>query len=152
MKRMLFILLVLFGCSENPITPNSTETLEIDARLSEDFNGYYHLTLTRRDNQTLHRISAQTGNFGQTYSMPKVSWGAYDLEGNPKIWVYEDQFGNKNEIPIINGVSYPDIDGIVNEMLAPVVSMVGDTVRVIVLYDSMITGDRYIDEVYIIFD
>lgn len=152
MKRMFFIFLVLFGCSQNPITPNNTETLEIDARLSQDSNGYYHLTLDRRDNQTLHRLSAQTGNFGQTYSMPKVSWGAYDLEGNVKIWVFEDQFGYTHEVPIINGVSYPDMDGIVNEMLAPVVSMVGDTVRVIALYDSQITGDRYIDEVYIILD
>ncbi len=152
-KRMLMIgmMFLVFSCSKNSMISRVEEILEIDARLAQDLNGYYHMLLDRRD-QTFHRLSAQTGNFGQTYTMPKVSWFSYDSEGNEKIWTFTDEFGHEHKIPIINGSSYPDMDGIVNQMLAPVVSMIGDTVTIIVVYDSMITGDRYIDEVDIILD
>lgn len=142
--------MVLFSCSNNPILPEDPSVLEIDARLTQDSNGYYHMILNRLDNQTLHRFSAFTGHLGQKYSMPKVGWEAYDENYNVKIWVYTE-FGREYRVPIINGSSYPNMDGVVSTMFAPVISMVGDTVTVVCGYVSDYGNELY-DEVYIIFD
>lgn len=157
-KQMLSIgvLFLVFGCQDNynPITPNRTETLEIDARLNQDFNGYYHLILNRYI-QTTHRISAQTNHIGNFPSgrpdVVNVFWEVYDMAGNHKIWIYIVA-GKQFEVDIVNHFSITGSEGFATALIGPEPWMVGDTVRVIATYDSQYTVDRFVDDIYIIFD
>lgn len=151
--------MVLFSCSTNPILPEDPSVLEIDARLPQDSNGYYHLILNRYK-QTVWQLSAFTGHLGQRYDMPKVVWEAYDENGDIKVvlvatgkaeWINGELVKIYEEVSIINGSSYPNMDGVVRTMLGPFASMVGDTVTVVCGYVSAYENKLY-DEVYIIFD
>jgi len=145
------MLIVSFGCQNNPTSPQDNLILKIDARLERDSNRFYHLPLDRRNNQTLHRITAETGHFDQGPEMPKVYWQAYKPNGNVAVWIFRDQFGHEYEVEIANHVSYPDMNGIVNLMIAPVIGMVSDTVYVVGSYIS-VYGNELNDTVGIVFE
>jgi hypothetical protein len=81
-----------------------------------DNNGYYHLTLNQSTNQTTHRI---TGRVLNTTEPTKVSW-----------WSNLTWELNGESVPTVNGASYVSNDGEVNTMIAPIRTMVGDTLRV----------------------
>ena len=81
-----------------------------------DSNGYYHLTLNQATNQTTHRI---TGRVLNTTEPTKVSWKS-NLS-----WEYQGE-----NVPTVNGASYVSDVGEVNTMIAPIRTMVGDTLRV----------------------
>ena len=170
--RLLLIIVIpiFFGC-EIPYysvdeygeeESNSSYVFDIDPRLPIDNNGYYHLTLNRSSWQTLHRISGRaTDSNGHPAFYYWVEW-----ESN-LYWYLGDTLGyiiNRNlndsgyyvntdtsyiigfngmEVPTSNGISYSNSNGEINNMIAPVLSMVGDTMRLSYeTYDS--SGHIYI--------
>jgi hypothetical protein len=159
MKRVIGSLLILLvGCSDSTSTvfePKEPDVIriELDTGLNDEFpltqdaNGYYHLELG--DNwQTLHRISGTAYMNDIPLEVLPVEWES-DL-----FWYLGDTLGyivNRNfddngmyvsvdtsyitgfngmEVPTINCCSYSNSDGEVNTMIAPVQTMVGDTMTI----------------------
>lgn len=151
---ILLIFLILVMClAASCTTPTEDElyiepTLELDARLPIDENGYYHLVLDSTKNQTVHRIS---GSVYPIFEPTKVEW-----ESNLYWWLLEGQIvaeitktyinpftgeltyvnlpplvNWKNVlVPTINKASYVDSNNEINTMIAPVYSMRNDTLVV----------------------
>jgi hypothetical protein len=118
--------------------------------LDLDNNGYYHLNIDTNNWQTLHRI---TGFITDSASAnPVVNWRV-EWESS-HYWTLGDTLGyfirrgltddlvyvnvdtsyvigfNGMEVPTINLASYSNEDGEVNTMIAPVQTMVGDTMTI----------------------
>jgi len=151
---ILLIFLILVMClAASCTTPTEDElyiepTLELDARLPIDENGYYHLVLDSTKNQTVHRIS---GSVYPIFEPTKVEW-----ESNLYWWLLEGQvvaeitktyinpftgeltYVNlpplvnwKNVlVPTINKSSYVDSNNEINTMIAPIYGMRNDTLVV----------------------
>ena len=163
MKRVIGSLLILLvGCSDSTSTvfePKEPDVIriELDTGLNDEFpltqdaNGYYHLELG--DNwQTLHRISGTAYMNDIPLEVLPVEWES-DL-----FWYLGDTLGyivNRNfddngmyvtidtsyitgfngmEVPTINCCSYSNSDGEVNNMIAPVQTMIGDTMTISYTY------------------
>ena len=110
-------LMLLTSCSTDELYDDVLlPTIELDGRLPLDNNGYYHLTLNQSTNQTTHRI---TGRVLNTTEPTKVSW-----------WSNLTWELNGESVPTVNSASYVSNDGEVNTMIAPIRTMVGDTLRV----------------------
>ena len=127
-------------------------TLEIEPRLDQDNNGYYHLELDQGSWQTIHRISGHVYWNDEPLEVLRVNWESSHF------WYIGDTLGyivrmgltddlqyvsydtsyvtwfNGFEVPVVNSVSYSNSEGEVNTMFAPVRSMLGDTVTVWVYY------------------
>ena len=88
--------------------------LELDGRLPMDSNGYYHLELNQNTNQTIHRISGTVNNYYSNEPL-KVSWDSN------LTWVYQGE-----DVSTSNQSSYV-VDGKVHNVIAPINTMVGDT-------------------------
>ena len=88
--------------------------LELDGRLPIDTNGYYHLELNQNTNQTIHTISGTINNYYSNEPL-KVSW---DSNLN---WSYHGE-----NVSTSNQSSYV-VDGKVHNVIAPINTMVGDT-------------------------
>ena len=88
--------------------------LELDGRLPMDSNGYYHLELNQNTNQTIHRISGTVNNYYSNEPL-KVSWDSN------LTWVYQGE-----DVSTSNQASYM-VDGKVYNVIAPINTMVGDT-------------------------
>lgn len=123
--------MVLSSCSvEEDLLEPVLPTLEIDGRLPMDDNGYYHLELNQDTNQTIHTVSGTVGN---TLNLPplKVEWDS-NLD-----WVFQD-----NLVDVTNSASYV-VDGMVMNVIAPISTMVGDTlvltgtIREYLIYDTI---------------
>jgi len=152
------LLILLVGCSDSkssifePTEPDVIR-IELDSGLNTEFpltqdgNGYYHLVLG--DNwQTTQRISGTAYINDIPLEVLRVEWES-DL-----MWYLGDTLGyivNRNfndngmyvsidtsyitgfngmEVPTINCCSYSNSDGEVNTMIAPVQTMVGDTMTI----------------------
>jgi len=126
-----------------------------DMRLPIDENGYYHLEMDRYNHQTLHRmsgrvISTQTDRPRRFY---RVGWESdlywvigdtlgYVVKGGyTDDWVYVaydtvyvTQYSGEL-VRTTNWASYSDEDGMFHNMIAPVNTMIGDTLNV-GAYDS----------------
>ena len=112
---VLILLSTLMSCtSEDDIFLLEEPTLEIDGRLPMDDSGYYHLELNQDTNQTIHTVSGTVGN---TLNLPplKVEW--YSTLS----WVYQG-----DDVSTSNQASYV-VDGKVHNVIAPINTMVGDT-------------------------
>ena len=113
---ILFYAMVLSSCSveDDDIFFLEEPTLEIDGRLPMDDNGYYHLELNQDTNQTIHTVSGTVGN---TLNLPplKVEWNS-NLS-----WVHQGE-----DISTSNQSSYV-VDGKVHNVIAPINTMIGDT-------------------------
>jgi|TARA_B100000768_G_C11100821_1_gene299016 hypothetical protein len=106
----------LVSCSaEDDILLLEEPILEIDGRLPIDDNGYYHLELNQDTNQTIHTVSGTVGNTLNIQEPMKVEWES-NLE-----WVYQDML-----VDVTNCCSYV-MDGTVMNVIAPIRTMVGDT-------------------------
>ena len=123
--------MVLSSCSvEEDLLEPVLPTLEIDGRLPMDDNGYCHLELNQDTNQTIHTVSGTVGN---TLTLPplKVEWDS-NLD-----WVFQD-----NLVDVTNSTSYV-VDGMVMNVIAPISTMVGDTlvltgtIREYLIYDTI---------------
>ena len=101
-------------------TPNINYEFSMVGRCQQDNNGYYHLSLTEGENQTLHRFGAYTTN-KDIYGLPtQVIWTCD---------VYWEL--SNNNIPVVNGTSYadPNVDSVFC-MMAPIFEMQGDTITI----------------------
>ena len=165
------IVISLFvGCS-SPTEPISPILFELDARLFEDNNGYYHLDIDESRWQTIHRISGYVYRNNEPMNVTKFAWSSN------LYWAIGDTFGyvianngltddlvyvgydttyitwfNGYEVPIVNSASYSREDGEVNTMLAPVYLMRGDTSTIYYGYLDNYYGDEYSGEFHVIFD
>ena len=93
MKRTLlftFFLLFLFISCEN-LTNDDEDTVEIvfnlDTRLDQDNNGYYHLELNPTTFQTLHRISGHIYGDEQPLDVVNFNWESSHY------WIIGDTLG-----------------------------------------------------------
>ena len=112
---VLVILSSLMSCTvDDDVLILEQPTLEIDGRLPMDSNGYYHLELTQDTNQTIHTVSGTVGN---TLNLPplKVEWNSN------LTWIYQGE-----DVSTSNQASYV-VDGKVHNVIAPINTMVGDT-------------------------
>ena len=140
---LTFISILLVSCED---TNNYNYNIEFDLRLNQDENGYYHLTLDRYNWQTLHRVTASVkGENQKGLENFWIEWDAnlYWYIGDTLGYVVsrglnsELQYVNYDtnyvtwftgfEVPTTNQVSYSGEDGMLNNMIAPVRSMIGDT-------------------------
>ena len=120
--------------------------LTFDMRLPQDNNGFYLLTIDRQNWQTIHRVSGKIQTDNQGVENFWVSWESNlfwylgDTLGYIVNQGYNYQLGtyvsidtsfmvglNGNEVPTTNEISYSNSDGEINNMIAPVKSMIGDT-------------------------
>ena len=147
-------------------------------QLSKDSNGFYILTLDRSKNQTIQRITSKLLRNGKPIedlwsgTQPKkVNWESnlywWLLEGDTVanitktylnlftgelIYVNLPPLLNWREVivPTINESSYSDDEtGIVNTVIAPIQEMIGDTMKIKMMYVHSITqkeeGSNYFD-------
>tara|TARA_Y100000389_G_C17287954_1_gene426460 strand:+ start:275 stop:733 length:459 start_codon:yes stop_codon:yes gene_type:complete len=112
----LMLLGTLTSCSveDDDILVLEEPTLEIDGRLPIDGNGYYHLELNQDTNQTIHTVSGTVDNYYSNEPL-KVSWDSN------LTWVYQG-----DDVSTSNQSSYV-VDGKVHNVIAPINTMVGDT-------------------------
>ena len=146
--NILLIALLFISCGKEEHIPLE-HNFEIDARLPIDSNGYYHLQLGQ-DWQTLHRISGNVSPIIHDYNTAKVHWSSSHF------WYIGDTLGyivhqnntlndyyyymtpdttyitwfEGEEVPTINSISYQTNDGEINTMIAPVRSMMHDTLSI----------------------
>lgn len=140
-------LLLLISC-ESPTSSDGYATLEFDLRLPQDENGYYHLEINRNKWQTLHRVSGSItkGEYGVANFIVEwesdLSWRLGDTLGyivNREFNPFQAQYVsidtsyivgfNGMEVATSNKVSYSNAKGEINNMIAPVRSMIGDTLH-----------------------
>ena len=137
----------LIGCEDNAYRYGDISVL-IDPRLQEDDNGYYHLIIDTTNWQTLHRFSGTAKVNDEPLENLKLNWDSshywyigdtlgYVVKRNVSAltgqYVYYDttyvtQFDGF-EVPTINYASYSNSEGLFHNMIAPVQSMVGDTMK-----------------------
>ena len=134
---------LLISCEDN----NTHHELSFDLRLTEDGRGYHHLTLDKNNWQTLHRVSGLIRDEGFGVENFWVEWESnlYWYIGDTLGYVvrrglnmnlqyvnydttYLTQFSGM-EVATSNVISYSNSNGELNNMIAPVRSMVGDTMR-----------------------
>ena len=159
MRKMLssILFLSLFGCSDfflpyEPVEgePHSWElelTVELDPRLDLDNNGYYHLDINQDSWQTLHRVSGSITQDGYGVENFRIGWESnlywylgdtlgyvvkrglnWNLQYVSYDTVYITGFTG-HEVPTSNQVSLSNSSGEFNNMIAPVKTMEGDTMK-----------------------
>ena len=161
MKRIIgSILFLLLGIGCESWAPLESEYqgdniwVELDPRLPEDNNGYYHLELDESSWQTLHRLSGTAYLNDEPLEVLKVHWMSshYWMLGDTLGYIVNTYLNNEGvyvtvdtsyvtgfdgmEVPTINFASYSNADGEVNTMFAPVQSMEGDTVMITMYFWS----------------
>jgi len=127
---VLVILSSLMSCTvDDDMLILEQPTLEIDGRLPMDSNGYYHLELTQDTNQTIHTVSGTVGN---TLNLPplKVEWNSN------LTWIYQGE-----DVSTSNQASYV-VDGKVHNVIAPINTMVGDTLILTATIREHLVTDR----------
>ena len=134
---------LLISCEDN----NTYHELSFDTRLTEDGRGYHHLTLDKNNWQTLHRVSGLIRDEGFGVENFWVEWESnlYWYIGDTLGYVVRRNFNDEGmyvsydttyltqfsgmEVPTSNIISYSNSNGELNNMIAPVQSMVGDTMK-----------------------
>ena len=154
LRRFTFSLFIFafIGCEAvEPSSEDDTNNIimTIEPRLDVDENGYYHLMIDRNNWQTIHRVSGHLNyENGSSAELIKVIWSSN------LFWYLGDTLGyivhegltddliyvsydttyitgfNGLEVPTSNQTSYSNAEGEVNNMIAPVRSMIGDTMTV----------------------
>lgn len=136
---------------ETPDEPFSqTFWFDENPRLEQDGNGFYHLDIDMTNWQTLHRLSGSIVDSAtnQPVVSCRVEWESshyWTLGDTLGFWVrqgltddlewvsYDTSYVvgfDGQEVPTINPASYSNSDGEVNTMIAPVQSMIGDTMTI----------------------
>jgi hypothetical protein len=160
----LIVSCLLISCETLISSEDEYADLAFDMRLTQDTNGYYHLVLSRNTWQTLHRVSGSITNEGFGVENFRVEWESnlYWYMGDSASYIInrginsEGQYVTRDtsyiigftgmEVPTSNRVSYSNSSGEFNNMIAPVRSMVGDTMK--------LTANWYYDYInfYIVLD
>ena len=150
LTRIIVTLLVsclLISCENLTSSEDEYGELTFDMRLLKDDNGYYHLTLDRNNWQTLHKVSGSITSDGYGVENFRVEWESnlywvigdtlgyiikrnFNMEGQYVAYdtTYLTQFSGL-EVSTTNIVSLSNSNGEINNMIAPVRSMIGDTMR-----------------------
>ena len=114
--------LLLVGCSDTLQSEAIEYDFEIETRLEQDSNGYYHFPMIEYGStQALVRFTAHTNN-------PEIQFVYWDCDTQ---WLYE-YFNDEIPVDIINHSSYTDDVGDAHTMFGPQVWMAGDTAEVFV--------------------
>ena len=140
--------LIIVGC-DTRVGPDYDELFfDVDARLSLDENGYYHLVMERDSWQTLHRISGSVYTEDEPAELIRFNWYSshywyigdtlgyvvsFGLTDDLEYVSYDTNYVtwfNGSEVPTTNCCSYSNSDGEVNNMIAPVQTMIGDTMTI----------------------
>ena len=175
LKRVIGLLLslVLFSCDgRNALSSNVKDEINviIDMRLPIDANGYYHLELERNNWQTLHRVSGSVFDY-DNYPIENcyIQWESnlYWYLGDTLGYIINRHFSDQGqyvsidtsyivgftgiEVPTSNMVSYSNRYGEINNIIAPVRSMIGDTL-VLSVYWSDYNYDVSIEKYGIVLD
>ena len=134
---------LLISCEDN----NTYHELSFDLRLTEDGRGYHHLKLDKNNWQTLHRVSGLIQDEGFGVENFWVEWESnlYWYIGDTLGYVVKRNFNDEGmyvaydttyltqfsgmEVATSNMISYSNSKGEINNMIAPVRSMVGDTMK-----------------------
>ena len=145
---LVFVVPLILSCEDS--SNNDYGTLNFDMRLDSDANGFYHLSLNKDSWQTLHRVFAiikdkdeqPVENFWMEWES-NLYWYLGDTLGyvikrgltDELVYVSYDTVYitgfNGMEVPTSNQISYSNSKGELNNMIAPVRSMVGDTLYLI---------------------
>ena len=137
---------------ENPQSEDLHQVFYFDSnpRLDVDDNGFYHLDIDMNNWQTLHRLSGFISDSASSNPVVncRVEWSSsheWTLGDTLGYWVrkgltddlewvsYDTSYvvGFDGQlVPTVNPASYSNSDGEVNTMIAPVQSMVGDTMTI----------------------
>ena len=145
-------LLFIIGC-EDKVYDEPFVSIEWDARLPIDENGYYHLEMDRNNFQTIHRINGKISDQFGPREFEVVNWESdlYWVLGDTLGYIvksgYTDDLvyvaydtvyvtGFEGElVRTTNWTSYSNSKGEINNMIAPVKTMIGDTLNVGAYYD-----------------
>ena len=146
LKKIVITTLVSFlliSCEDN----KTYHELSFDTRLTKDGRGYHHLKLNTNSWQTLHRITGSIREEGFGVENFWVEWESnlYWYIGDTLGYVVKRNFNDAGmyvsydttyltqfsgmEVATSNIISYSNSNGELNNMIAPVRSMVGDTMR-----------------------
>jgi hypothetical protein len=146
---------LFIGCEDVILASESksTESISFDMRLPVDSNGYYHLNVDRNNWQTLHRVSGSV--LTEEESPIESFWIEWESD---LYWYLGDTLGyivNRNftsngnyvsvdtsymvgfngmEVATSNIISYSNSNGEINNMIAPVQSMIGDTLTLTAIW------------------
>ena len=124
MKKLLYILVIgvgLTSCTKEEFEIETNYQFEMTGRTSQDINGYYHLQIDPAENQqSLHRFGAYVTSTDKWNLPTKIIWKSNTF------WHFDNM-----TVPIVNGISHADplVDSAYC-MMAPIGSMVGDTVTI----------------------
>ena len=141
----------VIGCEDN--NKYSDISVLIDPRLQEADNGYYHLTMDRNNWQTLHRVSGKvTTKDDNPIEFFWMEWESdlYWYLGDTLGYIVNRYLNDSGvyvsvdtsymvgfsgmEVPTSNMISYSNRYGEVNNMIAPVRSMIGDTLTLTAIW------------------
>ena len=121
-------------------------------RLSKDGRGYHHLTLNRDTWQTLHRVTGSVKEGDKNIENFWVRWESdlYWYLGDTLGYIVNRNFNNYGEyvsvdtsymigfdgqeVATSNIISYSNSKGELNNMIAPVRSMIGDTLTLTAIW------------------
>ena len=165
LKYLIATTLMVFICSCVKLVDDENDddlsyTFTIEPNLEIDNNGLYHLSIDRNNWQTLHRVSGHVHtNNGNPVENFWVEWDSnlYWYLGDTLGYIVDRYLNNSGvyvsldtsyiigfngqEVPTSNQTSYSNSSGEVNNMIAPVRSMVGDTMK---LFYNTYNEDGYI--------
>ena len=144
---------IFIGCEDEIIIASQEENVSFDMRLPIDVNGYYHLNVDRSSWQTLHRVSGSSfTDEGNPIEGFWVEWESdlYWYLGDTLGYIVNEYLNdngvyvsvdtsymigfNGMEVPTTNGMSYSNGNGEINNMIAPVRSMIGDTLTLTAIW------------------
>ena len=161
---LLFIILSFWSCEDNKTDEDSKSTYSFDivwedTGITKDDNDYFHLTIDRNNWQTLYRVRGIVKKNDVPEPFMKFSWesnlywelgdtlGYYihrgltdDLEYVSYDTTYVTGFEG-TLVPTSNTTSVSGEDGEVSNMIAPVQSMIGDTLILSWVYYDWIYGN-----------
>ena len=148
LKYLIATTLMVFICSCVKLVDdeNDDDLFTIEPNLEIDNNGLQHLSIDRNNWQTLHRVSGHVhNNNGNPVENFWVEWDSnlYWYLGDTLGYIVDRYLNNSGvyvsldtsyiigfngqEVPTSNQMSYSNSSGEVNNMIAPVRSMIGDT-------------------------
>ena len=155
----LSVFSLFIGCESSVVSSQTDESeqllLHFDMRLPIDSNGYYHLEMSENSWQTLHRVTA----YIETEESVPVEFFWIQWESD-LYWYLGDTLGyivNTNlnssgvyvsvdtsymvgfdgmEVPTSNTISYSNSYGEMSNMIAPVKSMIGDTLTLTAIWQN----------------
>ena len=155
----LSVFSVFIGCESSVVSSETDESeqllLHFDMRLPIDTNGYYHLDMSENSWQTLHRVTA----YIETEDSLPVEFFWMQWESD-LYWYLGDTLGyivstylndsgvyvsvdtsymvgfDGMEVPTSNTISYSNSQGEISNMIAPVRSMIGDTLTLTAIWQN----------------